>query len=262
MEPVRTNFHDILSIYGLVLNFRLGYDQIDVEACKRRNITVTYAPHPVTGATADLTLFLLLGAIRQVNAGLLSLRRGHFKRGLSAGHDLKGKVLGILGMGRIGQAVAFRAANFGLKIIYHNRRELPENQTGGARYVTFDDLLTCSDVLSIHIPLNPDTRHLIGRREMARMKKGVVIINTARGQIVNEAELVTMLENGHVVAVGLDVYENEPVVHPGLLENERALLVPHMGTWTEETMAEMETLAMENIRCGISGERVLTPVPE
>jgi lactate dehydrogenase-like 2-hydroxyacid dehydrogenase len=244
------------------LDSTLGYDQIDVEACNGRNITVTYAPQSVTGATADLTLFLLLGAVRQINAGLLSLRRGHFKTGLSAGHDLKKKVLGILGMGRIGQAVAFRAANFGLKIIYHNRRELPENQTGGATYVTFDDLLTRSDIFSIHIPLNPNTHHLIGRREIAKMKKGVVIINTARGKIINEAELATMLENGHVAAVGLDVYENEPVVHPGLLENERALLVPHMGTWTEETMAEMETLAMENIRCGIFGDRVLTPVPE
>jgi glyoxylate reductase len=148
-------------------------------------------------------------------------------------------------MGRIGQAVAFRAANFGLRVIYHNRTELPENQTAGATYVMFEDLLTRSDVFSIHIPLTPSTHHLIGRKEMATMKRRVVIINTARGQIANEAELVTMLENGHVAAAGLDVYENEPVVHPGLPKNEKALLVPHMGTWTEETMAEMEALAME-----------------
>lgn len=207
-------------------------------------------------------MFLLLGAIRQINAGLLSLRRGNFKTGLIAGHDPKGKVLGILGMGRIGRAVASRAANFGLSVIYHNRTAPQEKLVPGATYVSFDDVLTQSDIISIHVPLSAATHYLIAAREIAKMKRGVVIVNTARGNIIDEAAMVNMLEDGQVAAVGLDVYENEPAVHPGLVANERALLVPHMGTWTEETMAEMETCAMENARRAVCGEKLLTIVPE
>ncbi|KAH8817097.1 D-isomer specific 2-hydroxyacid dehydrogenase [Xylogone sp. PMI_703] len=239
-----------------------GYDQIDVEACKARSIIVTYAPDPVTNATADLTIFLLLGALRQLNPAINSIHRGNFKKGIDFGHDPQGKTLGILGMGRIGKAVVQRALPFGMKPIYHNRTKLPEDQAGGATYVSFDQLLAESDILSIHVPLSKATRHLIGKDQIAKMKPGVVIVNTARGAIIDEAAMAAALDEGRIAAVGLDVYEKEPEVHEGLLKNERALLVPHLGTHTTETLAKMETLAMENARRGVFGEELLTVVPE
>lgn len=239
-----------------------GYDQIDVEACAARNITVTYAPDPVTNATADLTLFLLLGALRQLNPSLRSLREGNFKKGIDFGHDPQGKTLGILGMGRIGRAVKLRADPFGLKAIYHNRTPLSDKQASGAAYVSFDELLAHSDIISVHVPLSSKTRHLIGEAEIAKMKKGVVIVNTARGAIIDEAAMAKALDDGHIAAVGLDVYEKEPLVAERLVKNERALLVPHLGTHTVETLAQMEAHAMENARRGVFGEDLLSVVPE
>lgn len=239
-----------------------GYDQIDVQACASRGITVTYAPDPVTDATADLTIFLLLGALRQLNPSFANLRRGDFKQGVEVGHDPQGKTLGILGMGRIGQAVRRRAEPFGLNITYHNRQPLSQESSAGARYVSFDQLLEESDIISVHVPLSAATRHLIGAPEIAKMKQGVVIINTARGAIIDEGAMAAALNAGKIGAVGLDVYENEPQIHPDLITQERALLVPHLGTHTTETLAKMETLAMENARRGVCGEELLTIVPE
>jgi glyoxylate reductase len=239
-----------------------GYDQIDVQACASRGITVTYAPDPVTDATADLTIFLLLGALRQLNPSFANLRRGDFKQGVEFGHDPQGKTLGILGMGRIGQAVRRRAEPFGLNITYHNRQPLSQESSAGARYVSFDQLLEESDIISVHVPLSAATRHLIGAPEIAKMKQGVVIINTARGAIIDEGAMAAALNAGKIGAVGLDVYENEPQIHPDLITQERALLVPHLGTHTTETLAKMETLAMENARRGVCGEELLTIVPE
>jgi lactate dehydrogenase-like 2-hydroxyacid dehydrogenase len=239
-----------------------GYDQIDVAACTERHITVTYAPDPVTAATADLTMFLLLGAIRQLNAGIEAIHAGKFKQGVGFGHDPQGKVLGILGMGRIGKAVVERARPFGLMPVYHNRKPLPTGQAGGASYVSLDELLSKSDIISIHVPLSASTRHLIGKKEISQMKPGVVIVNTARGAIIDEAAMAEALKENHIGAVGLDVYEKEPIVHEGLLNNERALLIPHLGTHTTETLAKMEACAMENARRGVCGEKLLTVVPE
>ncbi|KAF6824174.1 hydroxyisocaproate dehydrogenase [Colletotrichum musicola] len=239
-----------------------GYDQIDVNACSKRNITVTYAPDPVTNATADLAIFLLLGAIRQLNPSLSSLRRGDFKKGLDFGHDPHGKTLGILGMGRIGRAVKRRAEPFGMNVIYHNRSPLPDDLAAGCPYVSFDTLLRTSDIISVHVPLSAATTHLISAAEIARMKPGVVIINTARGAVIDEAVMAAALDDGHVAAVGLDVYEREPEVDERLVKNERALLVPHMGTHTHETLRQMESLGIENARRGVCGEELLTIVPE
>lgn len=233
-----------------------------MDACTARSITVTYAPDPVTDATADLTLFLLLGALRQLNPSLTSLRRGNFKKGVDFGHDPQGKTLGILGMGRIGRAVTRRATPFGLNVIYHNRRPLSEKQAAGCEYVSFERLLADSDIISVHVPLSASTRHLLGAAEIAKTKPGVVIVNTARGAIIDEAAMAAALDNGHIAAVGLDVYEREPAVEKRLVENERALLVPHLGTHTVETLAKMEALAMENARRGVCGEELLTVVPE
>ncbi|KAK1511295.1 uncharacterized protein CCOS01_15057 [Colletotrichum costaricense] len=239
-----------------------GYDQIDVDACTRRNIIVTYAPDPVTSATADLTIFLLLGAIRQLNPSFTSLRSGNFKKGLDFGHDPQGKTLGILGMGRIGRAVKRRAEPFGLKTIYHNRKPLSNDLAAGCQYVSFDELLSTSDIISVHVPLSASTTHLIEAAEIAKMKPGVVLINTARGAVIDEAAMAAALDEGHIAAVGLDVYEKEPLVDERLVKNERALLVPHLGTHTVETLGQMESLAIENARRGVLKERLLTVVPE
>ncbi|KAH7157258.1 D-isomer specific 2-hydroxyacid dehydrogenase [Dactylonectria estremocensis] len=239
-----------------------GYDQIDVDACSQRDITVTYAPDPVTNATADLTIFLLLGAIRQLNPSFNNLRNGKFKTGLGFGHDPQGKTLGILGMGRIGREVTKRAVPFGLNVIYHNRKPLSNELAAGCPYVSFDQLLQTSDIVSLHVPLSTATKHLIGAAEIAKMKPGVVIINTARGAIIDEAAMAAALDDGHVAAVGLDVYEKEPLIDERLVKNERALLVPHLGTHTTETLAKMESMAMENARRGVCCEELLTIVPE
>jgi glyoxylate reductase len=197
-----------------------------------------------------------------LNPSLESLRAGNFKKGIDFGHDPQGKVLGILGMGRIGRAIKKRAEPFGLITRYHNRRPLSEENAAGAEYVLFEQLLSESDIISVNVPLNAGTRHLIGVGEIARMKDGVVIVNTARGAIIDETAMADALESGKVGAVGLDVYEREPEVNPKLMRQERALLVPHLGTHTTETLAKMEAWAMENARRAVLGEPLLSPVPE
>jgi glyoxylate reductase len=216
----------------------------------------------VTDATADLTIFLLLGALRNLNPAIFSLRSGKFKTGLDFGHDPQGKTLGILGMGRIGRAVKRRAEPFGLKTIYHNRNQLNEEDAAGAEYVSFERLLEESDIISVHVPLNAKTRHLIGERDIEKMKDGVVIVNTARGAVIDEAAMAAALESGKIASVGLDVYEREPEINESLAKNSRALLIPHLGTHTTETLAKMEGLAMENARRGCLGEPLLTVVAE
>lgn len=239
-----------------------GYDQIDVDAATARGITVTYAPDPVTAATADLTLFLLLGALRQLNPSFSKLRNGQFKKGVDFGHDPQGKVVGVLGMGRIGRAVKARADPFGLKTVYHNRHPLSEELAAGASYVSFDQLLSESDIISIHVPLSAKTKHLIGAQEIAKMKPGVVLVNTARGAIIDEAAMAVALDEGRIGAVGLDVYEREPLIDERLVKNQRALLVPHLGTHTTDTLAKMEVHAMENAKRAVLGQNLLTIVPE
>ncbi|CAG8948211.1 unnamed protein product [Penicillium salamii] len=239
-----------------------GYDPIDTAACAQRGIIATNAPDPVTDATADLAIFLLLGALRQLNPAISSLRAGNFKQGVSFGHDPQNKTLGILGMGRIGRAIKTRCDPFGLKTIYHNRNPLSSQEAAGATYVSFEQLLATSDIISVNVPLTPKTKHLIGAKEIALMKPGVVIINTARGAIIDEAAMADALERDHIAAVGLDVYEEEPKINEKLLRQERALMVPHVGTHTTETLAKMESWAMENVRRAITGEALLSPVAE
>ncbi|KAG8168851.1 hypothetical protein KVR01_001600 [Diaporthe batatas] len=248
-----------------------GFDQIDVPACTSRGIKVSNVPTAVDDATADTAMFLMLGALRNFPLGVHNLRQGGW-RGReddgtlpALGHDPQGKSLGIVGMGGIGRNMAKKALAFGMRILYHNRTRLPEDveaELGGAQYCDFDTLLKTSDVLSLNLPLNPHTRHIISTRELAMVKPGVVIINTARGAVIDEAALVEALDSGRVASVGLDVYENEPDVHPGLLANPRALLVPHMGTWTVETEAKMEQWTMANVQTAINHGRLKSIVPE
>ncbi|KAJ5779508.1 hypothetical protein N7457_007228 [Penicillium paradoxum] len=243
-----------------------GYDQVDVHACSARNppVRVSNVPTAVNDATADMNMFLILGALRKLNAGMNALREGKW-RGQPApplGHDPQGKVLGILGMGGIGRNLKKKAEAFGMKVIYHNRRKLSDEISAGAQYVSFDELLSSSDVVSLNLPLNRNTRHIIGKAEFAKMKDGVVVVNTARGAVMDEAALVDALDSGKVFSAGLDVFEKEPEIHPGLLSNQNVILVPHMGTWTIETLLAMEEWAIENIRLALEVGKLKSPVPE
>ena len=215
---------------------------------------------------ADLpsaALFLMLGALRRVTIPFTAVRKGEWRgKGFGLGHDPKKRVLGILGMGGIGRAVATRARAFGMSIQYHNRSRLPADQEDGAKYVSFEELLRTSDVLSLNLALNASTRHIISKPQFDMMKDDVVIVNTARGPIIDEAALVDALNSGKVGAAGLDVFEEEPKIHPGLLQNENAVLLPHIGTATWETQKDMELLVLDNLRSAIEGKGLLTRVPE
>ncbi|KAK0252221.1 hypothetical protein B0A54_08209 [Friedmanniomyces endolithicus] len=240
-----------------------GYDNIDIPACTARGIQVSSTPIAVDGATADTAMFLILGALRRISRPMGSLRRGEWRgKGYGLGHDPKDKVLGILGMGGIGQAVAHRASAFGMSIQYHNRNRLPEDKELGARYVSFEELLRTSDVLSLNLALNASTRHIISTPQFALMKPGVVVVNTARGPIIDEAALVAALESGKVFSAGLDVFEDEPRIHEGLVGNADVVLLPHLGTATWETQRAMEVLVLENLRGVLEGRGLVTRVPE
>ena len=242
-----------------------GYDNIDVAACTRRGILVSNTPTAVNAATADTGIFLMLGALRRFQAPAIDVHRGDWRGPrYELGHDPDGKTLGILGMGGIGRDMAAKARAFGMRIQYHNRHRLPvdEEKSLDAAYVSFDELLSTSDVLSLNLGLNPKTRHIIGAPEFGRMKAGIVIVNTARGPIMDEAALVEALKDGKVWGAGLDVFEEEPKIHPGLLNNEKVFVLPHMGTSTFETQKKMELLVLENLRMGVEEGKMKTLVPE
>ncbi|OAP65142.1 hypothetical protein AYL99_01114 [Fonsecaea erecta] len=239
-----------------------GYDNIDVEACTQRGLKISSTPIAVDDATADVGIFLMLGALRLAWVPLVAIREGKWRGKAQLGHDPKGKVLGILGMGGIGRAMAHRARAFGMKIVYHNRTRLPKELEGDATYLNFDQLLAQSDVLSLNLSLNAKTRHIISAPEFAKMKDGVVIVNTARGALINEKDLVAALESGKVSSAGLDVFEEEPKVEEGLLKNEKAFIVPHIGTSTYETQREMELLVLQNLENAVDKGSLLTPIPE
>ncbi|KAK4063689.1 hypothetical protein Trihar35433_8397 [Trichoderma harzianum] len=202
-----------------------------------RSILVSNCPNVVDDATADTAIFLILAALRGFNNGIMAIRNGTWKGAVPPpplGHDPQGKVLGILGMGGIGRNLKKKAEVFGMSTIYHNRKQLDSEQADGAEYVSFDDLLARSDVLSLNLPLNSGTRNIISAPEFDKMKQGVVIVNTARGGVMDEAALVDALNTGKVLSVGLDVYQQEPNIHPGLVSNPHVCLLPHMGTSTVE----------------------------
>jgi len=261
---------ELLSVLPKSLKFLshngAGYDQIDVHACAEREppIVVSNVPTAVDDSTADTAVFLIIGALRNFNTSMLALRDGKW-RGSPApplGHDPQGKVLGILGMGGIGRNLKAKMDVFGMTTIYHNRKPLSEELSGGAKYVSFDELLAQSDVLSLNLPLSKHTHHIISTPEFKKMKKGVVIVNTARGAVMDEDALVKALDSGHVLSVGLDVFEEEPKVHPGLIANPNVLLVPHMGTWSVETQKKMEEWCISNVRSAVEQGKLRSPVPE
>ncbi|KAL6708455.1 glyoxylate reductase [Coniothyrium glycines] len=226
-----------------------GYDQINIRACTQRGIEVSNAPHVVNDSTADTAMFLMLGALRRFSVPMTTLREGTWRGSAlpALGHDPEGKTLGILGMGGIGRNLKRKAEAFGIRVIYHNRTKLSKPLAGGADFVSFQDLLSVSDIISINLPLNTNTRHMISTREFEKMKDGVILVNTARGAIIDEAALVRALDTGKVASVGLDVYEEEPKVHPRLIANPNVILLPHMGTWSSETQKAMEERTISNV---------------
>ncbi|EED21326.1 hydroxyisocaproate dehydrogenase, putative [Talaromyces stipitatus ATCC 10500] len=239
-----------------------GYDNIDVAVVTEAGIAVSSTPVAVNNATADVGIFLMIGALRQAHVPITSIRAGQWAGKSKLGHDPKGKVLGILGMGGIGREMAHRAKGFGMTIQYHNRSRLSPELEEGAKYVSFEELLASSDVFSLNLALNPSTRHIIGAKELAKMKDGVVIVNTARGALIDEKALVAAIESGKVGSAGLDVYENEPQVEEGLLKSDKVFLLPHIGTMTFETQKEMELLVLENLRSAVEKGELVTQIPE
>ncbi|WP_158886085.1 2-hydroxyacid dehydrogenase [Amycolatopsis anabasis] len=249
----------------IVANHAVGFDNIDVPECTRRGVLVTNTPDVLTEATADLAWALVLASIRRVAEGDRFLRARTpwvWDPRMMLGHDLYGKTFGIVGCGRIGQAAARRATGFGMRIVYSDAVRLPAEaeQRLGAEYLSLDDLLAQSDVVSVHAPLTPETRHLFNAGTFRKMKHTAVLVNTARGPIVDEAALAEALHAGEIFAAGLDVYEREPQVEAALLDLDSVTLLPHLGSATVGTRVAMGLLAVENLFAGIAGERPRTPL--
>ena len=248
----------------VVANMAVGYDNVDVDAAAERGIVVTNTPGVLDETTADVAFMLLLAAARRLGESERVLRSGRWEwwgPKLFMGPDVWGKRLGIVGLGRIGRAVARRAGGFGMEILYHNRSPKPEAEDElGARYLDLDELLRTADFVSIHTPLTDETHHLIGAEELEKMKPRAVLVNTSRGPVVDEGALADALAKGRIFAAGLDVYEEEPKVHPKLLELENVVLAPHIGSGSIETRDKMATLAAENLAAVLSGEEPKTPV--
>jgi glyoxylate reductase len=233
---------------------------VDLAAATARKIAVTTIPPIVTEATADLHFALLLAVARRVVEGDAALRRGTFPGSQSlhfAGLGVHRKTLGIVGMGRIGAAVARRARGFEMAVLYTKRTRLPEAEERalGASFVPLDELLARSDFVSLHPTLTPQTRHLVGARELALMKPTAVLVNTSRGPVVDEAALAEALAARRIAGAGLDVYEEEPKVHPGLLALPNATLTPHLGSAVAELRAQMADIVVENLRAALEGRR-------
>lgn len=248
-----------------VANVAVGYDNVDLDAAARRGVVVTNTPGVLDDATADLTLALILAATRRVAEGDRLIRTGRgWSWGMSfmLGGSLRGKLLGIVGLGGIGRRVAERARAFGMEIAYHSRRPAPAEVVAslGAERLPLEELLARADVVSLHCPLTPETHHLIGEAELAAMKRGAVLVNAARGPVVDERALAVALAAGEIAAAGLDVYEHEPRVEPALLALENVVLSPHLGSATVETRTAMAELAARNAISVLRGAGALTPV--
>ena len=268
-DRIDAAFLDQLPDLRVVSNVAVGYNNIDVDAARARGVVVTNTPDVLDEACAALTWGLILGVTRRLGEGERMLRDGRwkgFELELLLGMDLVGKTLGIIGMGRIGKSVAAKAAAFGMRTIYLRSPRRPDDVvTGpdGTPYegVTLEELLRRSDVVTLHVPLSAETRHMINHDTIRLMKPSAYLVNMARGPVVEEASVVAALEHGWIAGAALDVYELEPIVHPGLLAFENAFLIPHLGSATRETRTAMCNLAARNVIEVIEGRAPLTPIP-
>ena len=248
----------------IIANYAVGYDNLDVAEAARRGIQVTNTPDVLTDATADLAWALLLAAARRVGEGDRTMRSGSFQGWqpqLLLGMELRGKKLGVVGAGRIGAAVARRAPGFGMEVLYACRTRKPHLERDlSARFLSLDDLLGQADVVTLHVPLTRATHHLLDARRLGLMKPQAVLVNTSRGAVVDEAALADALRDGRLWGAGLDVYEEEPRVHPGLVECDRAVLLPHLGSATREARRAMAAMAWVNVQAVLEGREPPNPV--
>jgi glyoxylate reductase len=266
-DKIDAAFLDQVPTVKVVSNFAVGYDNIDVDACTERGIAVCITPDVLTDTTADFAFALLMAAARRVSESHQSIPRGEWKTWEPLGYlgqDVHGATLGIVGMGRIGVAMARRAAGFNMKVIYSDmyRNESAESELG-VEHVEFDDLLTRSDFVSVHTPLTPETRGLFGAEQFKKMKSSAILINTARGPVVDTDALVDALNSGEIWGAGLDVTDPEPIPadHP-LLSIDRAVVCPHIASASEVTRSNMARLAADNVVAVLTGKtppRCLNP---
>lgn len=259
-DQIDATLLDAAPLLKVVSNVAVGYNNIDVKYALAKGVVATNTPDVLTESLADFTWALILSITRRLAEGDRVVRQGAWKGwafDYMLGTELRGKQLGLVGLGRIGRAVAARAAAFGVKVAFTSRRDaaLP-----GAERLSLDKLLNTSDIVSIHVPLTPETRHLIDQKAIARMKRSAYLINTARGPVVDEAALGWALQQRLLAGAALDVYEHEPAIHPDLLTLDNVLLVPHLGSGTTETRTAMADLAIRNVVAVLSGQPALTPL--
>ncbi|MEE2934743.1 MAG: D-glycerate dehydrogenase, partial [Planctomycetota bacterium] len=244
----------------VIANFAVGFNNIDVAGATKRKLPVTNTPGVLTETTADMAWALLMDAARRVSEGDRLVRTKSWNGWgplQLLGADVSGGTLGLVGMGRIARAMAKRAIGFDMRILYWNRTRLEtaDERILGAEFVELDDLLTLSDFLSLHVALTPETKHLIGATELAKMKSTAILVNTARGPVVDEQALVAALQTGTIAGAGLDVYEHEPALTPGLYELENAVVAPHLGSATIGTRTKMGNMAANNCLSACRGKR-------
>lgn len=249
----------------VIANYAVGFDNIDIPEATRRGIYVTNTPDVLTDATADLAWSLLLSVTRRILEGDALMRAGRFEGwqpDLMLGSQVSGKTLGIIGMGRIGQAVARRALGFGMKVIYYNRHQLPAavEQELHAEYVSLEELISHADYISLNCPYNKESHHMFQRETFRSMKKSAYLINTARGALIHEEALVEALKSGEIAGAGLDVYEFEPEMHAGLKPLSNVVLAPHVGSATHDTREIMCQLAVGNVLAALQDQRPKTLV--
>jgi glyoxylate reductase len=250
----------------VVANYAVGFDNIDVAAARGRGVEVTTTPGVLSDATADLTWALILSAARRIGEGERLVRSGQWTGWAPRqllGQPVAGRTIGIVGMGAIGRGVAARAKGFGMEVVYHNRRRVPSEVEAelGARYVERDELFATADVVSLHAPLNDRSRHMVDAAALAAMRPTAVLVNTGRGPLVDEEALVDALDRREIAAAGLDVFEGEPTVHPGLLDRDDVVLAPHLGSATTRARADMVELCAANIVAVLRGQPPVTPAP-
>jgi glyoxylate reductase len=260
--PLLTDIIDseVMDVTGVkaIANYAVGYDNIDIKAATDRKIPITNTPGVLTDATADLTFALILAVSRRIVEADKYLREGRWKGWdpmLLLGGDFKGKTLGIVGLGRIGQAVAKRAKGFGMNIIYADKEQCLEAESElGIQCVQFSELLKESDYITLHIPHNQETHHLLGLKEFEQMKPSAYVINTSRGKVINEEDLILALSNKIIKGAGLDVFYNEPEINPELIELDNVVIVPHIGSASLETRTNMAIIAAKNLVAALKGE--------
>lgn len=255
---------DCLKKCRIIANVAVGFNNIDVVYAKSKGIAVTNTPGILDDATADLTLALILACARRLREGDIYTREGKFKAWmpqLLLGIEMAGKTVGIIGAGRIGLEVANRLIPFKTKIIYYNRsRKTGFEKKTGAKRVSLNSLLKKSDFISVHLPLNKETFQILNKKNLNLMKKTAVIVNTSRGEVIEEKALIDLLKRKKIFAAGFDVYENEPRLNPELFGLDNAILLPHIGSATVETRSKMALLAAKNVINLLSGKRPVTPV--